>query len=438
MEKDLILERDYKYWTEEEILNALKNAQNFTELYRILFNRKTGKNISINPKQKESIIERISNIVNDTHSLHLINVYEDARKKYLKPDKIYKKNKATKPLALNINSEKEKPEEKLLFTLKAVKNKKGTKSNISEFEKDLVTVLRKKLPEIIPGFNSAIKYGEENTEKEKANIKSISNKFNLDYDICFELPRNINGYNKVAINLDGPTHNAAITYWENRQNDYLRLPIVKGDPKTLFLRKEISYSKNDNPNSKESKVYKYIVGKILHEIRAALYDDDSEEIRAENKLKEKFQYEKATEEEKKKISDLIYKEKERVRSGMDRERERAQNYAVEKALLDIKQALENAEAHGQNTKYKVKDKYGYNTGQIKDLKDFVNTEQGQKSLKKNLMAWSEVAKPDIDIQHWIAKHQAGQGQINYDSKNYPVDNKKFVKLFEEIKRRTSK
>ena len=213
MEKDLVLEgrkgRPPKTWTEQELINALESSRNFLELYNILFNR--DKQYKPAAEQRRSLRERIKKAVSSSNNLMLLRAYNNA--KYLNQENNKSSNtrkvsnqtnqqkSANNESALNplLNKEREK---ELLSALKntvttnttATKEEKKKDHNISNFEKNFVKVLRKKLGEIIPGFNSVIKYGKEGTEKEKSGIKSIGGR-ELDYDICFELPRNINGYN---------------------------------------------------------------------------------------------------------------------------------------------------------------------------------------------------------------------------------------------------
>ena len=71
--------RPPKTWSEEQLLNALNSSRNFKELYCTLFERDRSSYKGIERRKRESIKERIKNIVNSSNNLMLLRAYNNAK-----------------------------------------------------------------------------------------------------------------------------------------------------------------------------------------------------------------------------------------------------------------------------------------------------------------------------------------------------------------------
>ena len=331
-------------------------------------------------------------------------------------------------------------------------NKDGA-GTITKFEKDLSKELENGiLKELFPNYDwtGKVNYGQ-NGKKQISGIKTDSGRM-LDYDIYFELPERRNGYDAVAIMVDGPAHNSSITYWKTRKNDIRRILEVQkrnrnlksGEKSVYILPVPVATAKDDESlNKEENLVYKHILkSQVKDYLRKALIENNAKGgvLDQITKTKERFGYDEniASEKEKEEVTRKV----NRQLSGYERQRKAATD-----PLIDLETAVMSTIYHLKRTKpnqitYRKKkweDKRLVDTDETTNLYSFLASPEGEESLKNNAAVWAELTKPTTNPRIWINNHQGYVGQIrDYKDKNsYPSDTKG-IKLFEEIKKRTSK
>lgn len=348
------------------------------------------------------------------------------------------------------------------------------KKDFTKFEEDISNGLKNSivLKKLFPNYdwNGKINYGQNNQPKQSSGIPDERGGF-LDFDIFFRLPEIKNGYDKVAIMIDGPNHNATEAYWQTRKNDIKRIERIVEASKNkensnvpepiknlLFISVPVNAARDEKYlKSEAAKAYKRIKAELERSLGIVLNYKNKEAQRndAINEVKQKLNISseaKLSSEQKAYIS----KQAKRKSAGQDRQRNVVlDTYSGQKAdvIGKLRRLHDNKLNQITYRKKKYEDKRVSDTEETSNLYDFVvKTNEGEKSLNKYPEIWAELLNNNLNPRVWMNKHQGHINQINYNAERYPghiyepptkekpegYENKGLVKLFEEIKRRASK